>query len=122
LIVLSFLVVITLFTNRGAALVALRFPLTSFIPVFVLLAYLRDGGYRVGEGDSLNRMLMQFVPLAVLYVGVALLDWRPTKSDEAPQLAPEGVKLAVENGGNGASSTGSTGLHEPASDTGGKRQ
>jgi hypothetical protein len=121
LIVLSLLVVIALLTSRGAALVALRFPLTSFIPVLVLVAYFREGGYRVGEGDSLNRMLMQFVPLAVLYVGVAVLDWRSTKSDEAPQLAPEGVKLGVEHAGNGAL-TGSAGLHEPASDTGGKRQ
>jgi hypothetical protein len=39
--------------------------------VALLLAYLRDeGAYRVGQYDSLNRMFMQVVPLAVLYVVV----------------------------------------------------
>lgn len=46
----------------------LRFPLTTFIPVAFLLAYLREGAYRVGYGDSLARMTMHVVPLAVLYV------------------------------------------------------
>jgi hypothetical protein len=92
LLVLSLLAVITLVTSRGAALVALRFPLTSFVPVFFLLAYLRDGSYRIGEGDSLNRMLMQFVPLLVLYLGTALLDWRSTKSDLPRRLASERVE------------------------------
>ena len=43
--------------------------MTTFAPVALLLAYFRDeGAYRVGQYDSLNRMFMQVVPLAVLYV------------------------------------------------------
>jgi hypothetical protein len=93
LLALGFLGVIAFVASQGAALVALRFPLTSFVPVFFLLAYVREGAYRVGPGDSLNRMLMQFVPLLILYLGVAVLDWGPPKSKRAPRLgglAPAG--------------------------------
>jgi hypothetical protein len=89
LLVLGVLGVIALVASQGAALVALRFPLISFVPVFFVLAYpadLREGGYGVGPGDSLNRMLMQFVPLLILYLGVAVLDWS-TKSEGAARLA-----------------------------------
>jgi hypothetical protein len=43
-----------------------------------LLAYLREGAYREGPGDSLNRMLLQFVPIAILLVVSALATdrWR----------------------------------------------
>ena len=46
----------------------LRFPLTTFIPLSLLLAYLRSGAYRVGHGDSLNRMFIHILPLAVLFI------------------------------------------------------
>jgi hypothetical protein len=52
--------------------VNLRFPLTSFIPLAFLLAYLRDGAYRVGDGDSLNRMWIQLVPVALMYLLVTV--------------------------------------------------
>lgn len=45
------------------------FPIVSFVPFGLLLAFLRGGGYRVGAGDSLNRMLLHVVPIAV--VGLA---------------------------------------------------
>jgi hypothetical protein len=56
----------------------LRFPVTTFVPVVFLLAYLREGAYRVGDGDSLNRMLVQIAPLAVLYliVSMSIGEWR----------------------------------------------
>jgi hypothetical protein len=56
----------------------LRFPLTSFIPIGFLLAYLREGAYRVGDGDSLNRMWIQLIPVALFYVLIALGtgEWR----------------------------------------------
>ena len=63
LLVLGVLV-LTNFPNR----IFLRFPLTTFIPVALLLAYLRSGAYRVGYGDSLNRMLIHFVPLIILFI------------------------------------------------------
>lgn len=47
----------------------LLFPLASFVPLGLLLALLRGGGYRFGPGDSLNRMLVHVVPLAVVLVG-----------------------------------------------------
>lgn len=50
----------------------LRFPVTTFLPLVFLLAFLRDGGYRVGATDSLNRMWIQIIPLAVLYVMAAI--------------------------------------------------
>ncbi len=50
----------------------LRFPLTSFIPFAFLLAYLRGIAFRVGDGDSLNRMWIQLIPIAVLYLIVAI--------------------------------------------------
>lgn len=52
--------------------VALRFPVTTFLPFVLVLAYLREGAYRVGMYDSLNRMWMQILPLAVLFIMVAL--------------------------------------------------
>jgi len=57
----------------------LRFPVTTFIPLVLLLAYLREGAYRVGMYDSLNRMWMQVLPLAVLFVVASLASgsWKP---------------------------------------------
>jgi hypothetical protein len=74
LIALGLLGLLALVVADDQALIALRFPLTAMLPVFFLLAYLRDGAYRVGNGDSLNRMLMQVLPLAVLYLAAACLE------------------------------------------------
>lgn len=71
LMMLAFLAAAALVMNRRGALTPLRFPLTSLIPVLLLLIYLRESPYRVGHGDSLNRMLMQYIPLTVLYVVVS---------------------------------------------------
>ena len=77
----------------------LRFPLTTFIPVAFLLAYLREGAYRVGYGDSLARMTMHVVPLAVLYVIAVTVANRsrpssgapaPAAGSEDPEVAPPG--------------------------------
>ncbi|MEX1078651.1 MAG: hypothetical protein WED09_06035 [Homoserinimonas sp.] len=73
----------------------LRFPLTTFVPFVFLLAYLRDAAYRVGDGDSLNRMWIQLIPLAVLYFTVAIGagEWRlkrasaDSPTDEVPAEA-----------------------------------
>jgi hypothetical protein len=46
----------------------LRFPLTTFVPLVLVLAWVREGAYRVGDADSLNRMIMHVVPLAVVYL------------------------------------------------------
>ncbi len=49
----------------------LVYGLTSFPVALLAFAYLRGSAYRVGPGDSANRMLMHVVFVAVLYVVVA---------------------------------------------------
>jgi hypothetical protein len=71
LVLLTALVLVAIILCRDDTLVYLRFPLTAFVPLFLLLAYFREGAYRVGDMDSLNRMLIQVVPLAALYIAVA---------------------------------------------------
>lgn len=80
----------------------LRFPVTTFVPLGFLLAYLRDIPYRVGFGDSLSRMFMHVVPLAVVYViaamaaAVAARSPATTPETAAPETAappaPEGAQ------------------------------
>jgi hypothetical protein len=71
LVLLGCMAVAALLMFRPPHQIFLRFPLTTFVPLALLLAYLRGGPYRSGYGDSLNRMWMHVVPLAVLYVIVA---------------------------------------------------
>jgi hypothetical protein len=74
LLVLAPMVLVVALVTRGSDRAQLRFPLTAFVPLALLLAYVRaDGGlpYRVGRGDSLNRMLLHLVPLAIFYVATA---------------------------------------------------
>jgi hypothetical protein len=47
------------------------FPLVTFLPLSLVLGFVRGGGYRIGAGDSLNRMLVHVLPLAVVTVGLA---------------------------------------------------
>jgi hypothetical protein len=81
LIIIGVLVFVCAFAVRERQLIFLRFPVTSFIPLGFLLAYLRDEAYRVGYGDSLNRMWIHILPLAVLFLVAALNSdrWRWTK-------------------------------------------
>ncbi len=66
--VLMFLVVLSIVCRRGRDLTVLRLPVTSFIPLGLLLAYARGTPYRPFDADSFNRMLIEVVPLAVAYV------------------------------------------------------
>jgi len=68
----ALLVVCALRSFRVPYQAALRFPLTTFVPLVFLLAYLRGGAYRPGDSDSLNRMVMHVVPLAVLLLFLLL--------------------------------------------------
>ncbi len=56
----------------------LRLPVTAYLPLVFLLAYLRESAYRVGGGDSLNRMFISIVPLAVLFIAASAASqgWR----------------------------------------------
>jgi hypothetical protein len=71
LTLLLVLMPIAMYAARGARLSALRMPLTMFFPIAVLLAYGRGSPYRVAAADSLNRMLIEVVPLTVAFVLIA---------------------------------------------------
>jgi hypothetical protein len=49
----------------------LRYPFTTFIPLAFVLAYVRDGRYNSYSMDSLNRMLIEMVPLLIMFVAIA---------------------------------------------------
>jgi hypothetical protein len=46
-------------------------PMAGYAVLFFMLAYLREGTYRVGEGDSGNRVLAHVVLVAITYVALA---------------------------------------------------
>lgn len=71
ILVLSALVAATLTFTRAPDRTLLRFPVTTFIPLMLLLAPLRGEAYRVGNWDSLTRMLIHIVPLAVLLLAAS---------------------------------------------------
>lgn len=48
------------------------FPFLAYLPVALFLAIARGGAYRVGPGDSFNRMLIHLVPLLVLGIAASL--------------------------------------------------
>jgi hypothetical protein len=92
LIVLGLLVFVALALLPLRHKAFLRFPLTTFAPLAFLLAYLREGAYRVGFADSLSRMFMQYVPLALLFVMAAMAAppraRRPLRSGPRPAASP----------------------------------
>jgi hypothetical protein len=59
---------VLVFIKRPMEMAVLRLPVTTFLPIMFTLVYLREGVYRVGSGDSLNRILIQIVPLAILFI------------------------------------------------------
>jgi hypothetical protein len=91
LLLLAMMALLVAIATRGSDRAQLRFPLTAFIPFALLLTYVRaEGGlpYRVGRGDSFNRMLLHLVPLAIFYVATATtaLDRHLRR---VPDVAPE---------------------------------
>lgn len=81
LVVLGVLAACALLLTDATHRVHLRYPLTTFVPLVAILAYLRGGAYRIHEADSLNRMLIHIVPLAVLFVASAATSerWGPRR-------------------------------------------
>lgn len=81
---------LALVATRPEGRLFLRFPLTAFIPLVLLLAYFRDGAYRVGAADSLNRMLIHILPTAILFIATAALTrpGSPRDSEEATESIP----------------------------------
>jgi len=80
-----FLTMITLlvliFIKNSDNLTILRFSVTTFVPIMIISAYLRGGAYRIGPGDSFNRMFIQIVPIVILFIilSVALGEFRYAK-------------------------------------------
>ncbi len=58
--------------GRFAGSEALRYPWTTFIPLVFVLAYARDGAYHVFLYDSLNRMLIEVLPVLVLFIAASV--------------------------------------------------
>jgi hypothetical protein len=91
-ILLAGLALIAVALVRTPGQTALRFPLTTFIPLAFIFAYLRDVAYRPGFYDSLTRMLIQVLPVLVLGIIVAMASgsWRIQRTrSSAPGAASE---------------------------------
>ncbi len=75
----------------------LRFPLTAFVPIGLLLAVGRGGAYRIAFEDSLNRMWVQVLPLGVALVGamVAHLLSSTTTRRRPMRIGDRSVALAA---------------------------
>ncbi len=84
LTMLLILMPLSLCAARGARLSALRMPLTMFFPIAMLLAYGRGSPYRIASADSLNRMLIEVVPLTVAFVLMAATSTRGDRLVAAP--------------------------------------
>jgi hypothetical protein len=75
--ILTLLLTCALLFTRSPARLYLRYPITTFVPLSLLFAYLRQMPYRDGDRDSLSRMLMHIFPLAVLLLASCLFaQWR----------------------------------------------
>ena len=66
--ILGILFVMTLLLSNAPDRVFLRFPVTTFIPLGLLLAFFRGSPYHAGASDSFNRMLFHIVPIAILFI------------------------------------------------------
>lgn len=81
-VAIALLVLLGLWSSRHGH-ETLWFPVTAFVPLGILLGFLRGGPYRVGVGDSLNRMWTHIVPLAVVFGTVAVA----RRTEEQPHLS-----------------------------------
>ena len=71
LVVLSILLVFVILFTDAPYRIYFRFPITTFIPIYLILAFLRGGAYRVSDGDAFNRSLIHIVPLAIFLIVTA---------------------------------------------------
>ncbi len=68
LIVLGVLFIGVLLFTKTPILIFLRYPVTTFIPMALISAFLRGHPYRVGPFDSFNRMCLHIVPITILFI------------------------------------------------------
>ena len=87
----------------------LAVPWLGFVPLGLLLAVLRDGAYRIGSGDSLNRMWIHLLPLLVLLIVLAVAG-RAEPHFPEDRGSSDGREGSAARGGVGAglSRTGAT--------------
>lgn len=72
IIILTILTVIILVVYDSSKNLSLRLAVTTFLPISLVIAYLREGAYRVSVNDSFNRMLIQIIPILVLFIVVSI--------------------------------------------------
>lgn len=58
-------------TYRSDDFLPLRFAASTTVPILFMLVFTRTTPYRVGDGDSFSRMLIEAVPLMVLFIALA---------------------------------------------------
>lgn len=72
--------------SRSPQRAFLRLPVTTFIPLSLLLAFLRGAPYRVAFADSFARSFIHIVPLAVVLLTTGFVaEWRRTRGGQAPR-------------------------------------
>lgn len=89
--------------RRVTKMQIIMFPLVAAVPFSLLMAHLRaaDGGaYRVGPGDSFNRMLLHWMPLAVfalITMGDSGLRWPSESRVASDDIAdpPTGAAISM---------------------------
>ncbi|MCC5981439.1 MAG: hypothetical protein JJU26_06935 [Oceanicaulis sp.] len=85
------LVVFVIAGCREQAVSWLRAPLVASALLFLSIPGIRNDPFRIGEGDTFNRMAIQLVPLAVLLIALAAAsrqwDW-PWRSGKRPPAMP----------------------------------
>jgi len=59
---------VLLFVKNPNSMTALRFPVTTFMPVMMITSYLAGARHMTGPFGSMNRMFIQIVPLAILFI------------------------------------------------------
>ena len=95
------LLLLTVIALATRAVVSERFPLRSglllgaFLPVHLVIVFLAGGTYRIGQSDSLNRMLFHILPLLVVATAVAIL------RGETASIEDEALRLAGDEGNQG---------------------
>jgi hypothetical protein len=59
-------------------------PIMGFALAFWLLPLIREGAWRVGQGDSGNRILSHFVAIVVAFLVLAAAEWPARHNEDSP--------------------------------------
>jgi len=61
-------ILVLILIKNPKSMTALRFPVTTFMPLMIFIMYLNGTGIRAGVGGSLNRMFIHIIPVVVLFI------------------------------------------------------